>query len=87
MTVKQAFKKLQSEKSFLCRTPYNAMFDINFLNDSKMEDEVQFTITGTRSLNEICNELSELFSEFCKENNFKNNTVTSITYVGQDPDL
>ena len=22
-----------------------------------------------------------------KENNFKNNTVTSITYVGQDPDL
>ena len=84
MTVKQAFKKLQASET-LSRSLYNSMFDINFINDKKTVDEVEFTVSGTHSLKEICKELSELFSNFCKENKLPTKSVTSITYVGRDP--
>ena len=47
--------------------------DVNFTTDEGT-NEVQFSIPpyGVR-------ELDELFTEFCKENDFPKNTVTSVT--------
>lgn len=54
--------------------------NVNFINSNGQEDEVQFSIKGAGTKAGL-NELSELFSEFCKENGFKTNTVTGITIV------
>lgn len=75
MTIKQYIKEkgwqIECETN-ICR----AMdVDVNFVTDEGM-DEVQFSIPpyGERELN-------ELFTKFCKENNFPRNTVTCISIV------
>lgn len=85
MTIKQAWKKLQTEAP-LCNTPNNAMFDIDFINSDGYEDETQFTVDGSKSLEKCRNELDTLFKDFCKENGFDADSVLSITYVGRDPE-
>jgi hypothetical protein len=67
MTVKQAAKGVVSNIG--TRT-----YDIDFINSDGEVDETQFDAKGTE-------ELSEIYSEFCKENGFKSNTVISITDV------
>lgn len=62
----------------------NAMFDIDFINNEGETDETQFTVSGSQK--QMADELNELFREFCRENEFQTNTVTSITFVGTDPD-
>ena len=49
--------------------------DVNFTTEGG-NDEVQFSIPpyGVRELN-------ELFTDFCKENNFPNNTVICVSIV------
>lgn len=54
--------------------------DVDFVNTEGKEDETQFTITGAGT-NKGIEELSKLFSEFCKENGLKNNTVISVTII------
>lgn len=54
--------------------------NIGFLNSRKSEDEVQFDIQRVDT-NDGIKELSALFSDFCKENGFPNNTVQYVAVV------
>lgn len=85
MTINQAWKAVQTEGAALTNSIYNGMFDIDFINGEGCTDEVQFTVTGEKTLEEVCKELHELFQDFCKENNLSEKSVTSITYLGRDP--
>lgn len=51
---------------------YHGTYNIGFINDEGREDETQFD--GVKSIRE----LQELFSGFCKENNFPENTVLYV---------
>ena len=77
-TVKQYFK-YGGKWNVECDTsvPYRAMnVDIQFINSDNKADETQFSIKAYD-----INELSELFTMFCKENNYPRNTVQRITVV------
>lgn len=50
--------------------------DIGFVNDDGREDETQMDINAYDE-----QELSKLFTSFCKENKFPINTVTYVTIV------
>lgn len=54
--------------------------DICFLDSDGNVDETEFTVKGfcTKAGNK---ELSDLFSDFCKENGFVRNKVISVTIV------
>lgn len=54
--------------------------DIGFVNSDGNDDETQFSVNGAGTTQGV-KELTELFAQFCKENNFATNTVTSITIV------
>ena len=79
MNIQECLKKngLQMEVDELKRYQ---MVDIDFINSDGKEDETQFSVSfiGTKAGEE---ELTQLFSDFCKENGFKTNTVQSITVV------
>ena len=51
---------------------YHGTYNIGFVNDEGREDETQF-----ENVKRI-RELQELFSGFCKENNFPENTVLYV---------
>ena len=76
MTVKQWIKKHNWHSECNHTTGAVMNVDISFINSDGHEDETEFSI---RSFD--VNELSELFRDFCKENNFKCNTVTNICIV------
>ena len=82
MTVKQAFKKLETEGAPISRTMCNAMYNIAFVNSEEQDDETQFDIHGEKSLEETAEELSSLFADFCKENGYNKNSVYSVCYAG-----
>lgn len=76
MTIKQYIKEKGWQMESDTELPYRSMdVDISFQTDG-IADETQFHINAYD-----VNELTELFSEFCKENNIPNNTVTSINIV------
>ena len=76
MTIKQYIKKYGWGLGCDSK-PCRAMnVDIDFINNEGKLDETQFSINAYN-----VNELDELFTEFCKENNFKRNTVTNISIV------
>lgn len=78
MTIKQYFAN-GGKWEVECDTskPYRAMsVNIGFLHAKGKEDEVQFDIQAYD-----VDELSRLFNEFCKENNFPTNTVMYVTVV------
>lgn len=79
MTIRQAFKRLYSE---VTQTIYKPTFDIGFINDEGAADETQFTVSG--SFSNAAGELSALFADFCRENGYKQNSVTSITLVNDN---
>lgn len=53
---------------------------VAFNNEKHQLDEVSFDVhsVGTKAGNA---ELSELYEDFCKENNFRTDTVVSVTVV------
>ncbi len=51
---------------------YHGTYNIGFKNDKGMEDETQFE--NVKSIRE----LQELYSGFCKENGFPENTVLYV---------
>ena len=76
MTVKEFIKKhgWQAEcKITLCRA---MIVHIGFETVNNPADETSFDIRPYDT-----NELSDLFKQFCKENGYPTNTVTSITIV------
>lgn len=50
---------------------------VGFINDEGNDDETEFSI----EVGDCMNELDQLFSDFCKENGFSNDTVTYVTIV------
>lgn len=50
--------------------------DVNFFNNNGEANETQFDIHSFDIV-----ELTQLFGGFCKENGYRNNSVTSITIV------
>ena len=54
--------------------------DVDFVNADGMEDETQFDICGAGTKDGI-KELEELFSDFCRADNFETNTVTGVIIV------
>lgn len=80
MTIKNAVKagKIGAHLCYstsLCRA---MIVHVCFLNNEKQEDETSFDLMINKN---AINELDELYTEFCKENDLKRNTVTSITVV------
>lgn len=76
MTIREYLKKngWQIEcKPELCKA---MSVTIGFINEKKQEEETQMDILAYNE-----KELSSLFSEFCKENGFPQNTVTYIDVV------
>lgn len=88
MKFKEAWGNLQTASPF-CETNYNAMFDIDFENNKTWDgtDETEFTISGECSQEQCEKELRSFWIEFCKESNIHSDSVISITYVGQDPEI
>lgn len=80
MTIKSAIKKGKLRAQLCYSTPlYRAMIvHVDFINAEKREDETSFDLMANKN---AINELDELYTEFCKENDLKRNTVTSITVV------
>lgn len=77
MTIKQCIKKRGWGTDIDLNVPHRSMeVDIVFMNDEGREDETEFCINAYD-----VNELDELFTEFCKENGLKRNTVTNIIIV------
>lgn len=76
MTIKQYIKKngwrIDCQTQF-CRV---MVVDVVFASDINDLDETQFTIKAYD-----VEELSNLFKLFCKENNYKNNTVQNVVVV------
>ena len=82
MQVKEFFNKVGWLKDS-CKGDVGpwANVDITFYNTSdKRCDETEFTISNVFT-NEGIEELDELFSDFCKENNFSENQVCDIRVV------
>ena len=79
MNIRECLKKngWQIEVDYLGR--YQSV-DVDFINSDGNEDETQFDICGalTKAGEK---ELVDLYSDFCKENGFKTNTVISVTVV------
>lgn len=78
MTVKNYFKN-GGKWDIQCDTsvPYRAMtVNIGFLNNNKIDDEVQFDIQAYN-----VDELNELFHDFCKENDFHSPIITYISII------
>ena len=77
MTIRQYIKNhgWQDETTALGAHRYMTV-DIDFLDTNKKEQETQFDIHSYE-----LDELANLFRDFCKENHFPLNQVTSITIV------
>lgn len=76
MTIKQIARKkkgIQTENINPDQRRFTT-YDIDFINPDGETDETQFDA-------ENIEELDQLFTDFCKENGFKRNTVVSITIV------
>lgn len=80
MTIKNAVKAKKIGAQLCYSTPLcRAMIvHVGFFNNEKQEDETSFDLMINKN---AINELDELYTEFCKENDLKRNTVTSITVV------
>ena len=61
----------------------DAMYNIGFVNSEGNEDETQFDIHGTHSMRKTISELTELFADFCKENDFSTRKVSYVSYAGK----
>ena len=75
MTISQYFKN-GGKWIINCDTHVTDRFmtvNVGFLNNSKLEDETQISISAYN-----INELNTLFTDFCKENKF---TSTAILYI------
>lgn len=89
MDIKEAIKsycKNKPKTGFCIPTDEFGYWNINidYLDKNKQEDQTQFDIKPTSFDYGIgkCDELVELWKEFCKENSFKQNSVLSISIVG-----
>lgn len=83
MTIYEAWKYIHLNAEVpIKKNMTEAMFDIIF-NDG---DETELTVNGTVTIGEAKKQLAELFSDFCKENSFREDSVNSIIYCGADPD-
>ncbi|MDY2752331.1 MAG: hypothetical protein SOV22_01865 [Blautia obeum] len=76
MTIKQFIKKHGWQIECDSKPGRAMSVDIGFLDHRKMEDETQMDINAYDE-----QELTELFADFCKENQFPTNTVTYVTIV------
>lgn len=76
MTIKQCIRKKGWQLYADTSQSYRSMdVDVDFKNEGVL-DETQFHINAYNE-----NELTELFTEFCKENNLRRNTVVSVNIV------
>ncbi len=76
MTIKQCISKNGWQANTDTSQPYRSMdVSVTFENGGTL-DETQFLINAYNA-----DELTELFLEFCKENNLYQNTVVGITIV------
>lgn len=81
MTVKECIAKNGWNVPENIKKAWNV--DIGFINtETEMEDETEFSISAYDE-----NELSELFSEFCKENKIADNTVIYVSVVEMADDF
>jgi hypothetical protein len=57
--------------------------NINFKNNDGQSDQTQFDVYPYQfdHVQRRCEELYELWKDFCKENGFKQNSITSISLI------
>ena len=90
MTMTDAFKEFAKE---ICDSlsgtivPTNEFgkleVNVEFINSDGVADETQFDI-ATHRLDHVigkCDELVDLWKEFCKENGFRQNSITRIYFA------
>lgn len=89
MTIEEAIKKYcenRPKKAGLMPTDEYGYLNINidFLNENKLEDQTQFDVEPALFDYGLgkCPDLVDLWKDFCKENNFKQNSVIGIHIVG-----
>lgn len=84
MTIKEWINKhgLQVEVSELKK--YQSV-NISFINSDGRDDETQFDVENIISKSGVL-EIAKLFHGFCKENGFKENTVTNVAVVASSDD-
>lgn len=88
MTIEQAFEQMEQNCGPFNEYSLNPMFDIVFKNnESPLDglDVTEFTCESGKKREETIEELSELFSDFCKENEFNEDSVETIIFMGPDP--
>lgn len=86
MTVKQAFKKLETEGAPISRTMCNAMYNIAFVNSEGQDDETQFDIHGEKTLEETAEELSSLLQISVKRTGSKGILYTVFAMLVRLPE-
>ena len=78
MTVKQYIKKYGWQYECEPGLHRAASVIISFINDEDRDDETEFSIMmGDNKVNE----LDALYTDFCKENGFRRDTVTYIAII------
>lgn len=80
MTIKKYLKEKGWQTEITSPLKRWQTVDVDFVNSDGRDDETQFCIKGAGT-SQGAEELIELFAQFCKENSFATNTVTSITIV------
>lgn len=77
MTIKQYIQKHGLQWDCDPRLHRAMSVAITFTNNEGEKDEVEFSVI----IQDSVNELNALFSEFCKENGFPQNTVDYVSVV------
>ena len=80
MTIKQYVKKNGFQTEISGPLKRWQTVDIGFMNSDGRNDETQFDVQLVLEDSGL-EELNSLFTDFCKENGFRCNTVTAVTIV------
>lgn len=76
MDIIDYFKKNGWGRRLRKKRSQKLIIDIDFINNEGKEDQTEFDLEDYN-----VNELRALYNNFCRENNFPNNTVIKITVV------
>lgn len=83
MTFDDAIKKVEIPTSCIINTDELGYwnFNIDFINNEGLYDQTQLDVYPYQFdyIQRKCKELSDLWKEFCKENRFKQNSITCIS--------
>ena len=85
MTLDEALKAMEIQEGYTYPTDECGYwnFNIDFINNEGHLDQTQLDVMPYKfdAVRRKCKELNELWREFCKENGFKQNSITGISFA------